>query len=81
MDKEVTKHIKESKRKKKTSKKTLIVFTIIFKIFIKQQQANFFTTWSSSTIKEVGDKFHYNFKASLRVHPLKYRGVNLHEIT
>jgi hypothetical protein len=51
------------------------------KIFMKQQQAKFFATWSSSRVKEVENKFHYNFKASLRAHLLGYRGVNLGEIT
>jgi len=28
-------------------------------------------------IKEVGDKFHKNFQAGYKAHPLKYKGVNL----
>jgi len=32
---------------------------------VKQQQANFIATWSSSIVKKVGDKFHSNFKAGL----------------
>jgi hypothetical protein len=42
---------------------------------VKQQLANFIATWSSSIVKEVGDKFHSNFKAGLQAHLLKYKGV------
>jgi len=35
------------------------------------------TTWSSTTIIEVGDHFHHDFKIGLWAHPHKYRGVNL----
>jgi hypothetical protein len=43
----------------------------------KQQQANFIATWSSTIFKDVGDKFHHNFKEGMQVHPLGYIGVNL----
>ncbi len=48
---------------------------------VKQQRTNFIATWSSSTVKESGDIFHYNFKVGFQAHPLRYRGVNLGEIT
>jgi hypothetical protein len=48
---------------------------------VKQQRIHFITTWSSSIVRKVGDKFHYNFKASLQVHLLGYMGVNLGSIT
>jgi hypothetical protein len=48
---------------------------------VKQQQANFIRSWSPSIVREVGNKFHYNFKAGLWAHPLGYKGVNLGEIT
>jgi hypothetical protein len=54
---------------------------LVEKKLLKQQRANFIATWSSLTIKEVGNKFHYTFKASLQAHPLGYRGVNLGDIT
>ncbi len=46
-----------------------------------KQQANFIIAWSSLVTRKVGRKFHYNFKASLRAHPFRYKGVNLGEIT
>jgi hypothetical protein len=72
MDKEVVEQIRENKRKKKTkktSKKTLTVVTtnkrLVERQLVNQQQVNFNATWSSSIIRKVGNKFHYNFKASL----------------
>jgi hypothetical protein len=47
----------------------------------KQHRANFILTWSSTLIKEIGDIFHHNFKDGMRVHPIKYKGVNLSETT
>ncbi len=44
---------------------------------IKQQWANFIATCSSSTVRDAGNKFHCNFKASLPAHPLGYKGVNI----
>jgi hypothetical protein len=49
--------------------------------FIKQQHVNFIAAWSSSSIREVGDKFHCNFKASMQADPFGYRGVNLGSTT
>jgi hypothetical protein len=40
------------------------------KEFIKQQLITFIVTWSFVVIKEVGDKFHCNFKEGMQVHPL-----------
>jgi hypothetical protein len=48
---------------------------------VKQQWANFIVAWSSSTIREVWDKLHYNFKVGLQAHLLGYKGVNFGEIT
>jgi hypothetical protein len=47
----------------------------------KQQKTNFITAWSSSIMKEVGNKFHYNFKVGLRAHLCGYKGVNLGSTT
>jgi hypothetical protein len=47
----------------------------------KQQIANFIVAWSSSIMKEARDRFHYNFKVSLRTHPCGYKGVNLGSAT
>jgi hypothetical protein len=38
--------------------------------FVKQQQANFITTWSSSTIRKARNRFHHNFKANMQTDPL-----------
>jgi hypothetical protein len=48
---------------------------------IKQQWANFIVACTSSAFKEARNRFHYSFKASLWVHPLGYKGVNIGEIT
>jgi hypothetical protein len=42
-----------------------------------KQRANFIVAWSSSTIKKVGYRFHYNFKVGMQVNPSGYRGVDL----
>jgi hypothetical protein len=90
MDREATKQIRESKRKErlkknKKSRKTLIMLIASKKLakkeLIKQQWANFIATWSSLVVKEVGDKFHSNFKVGMQVEPSRYRGVNLGSIT
>ncbi len=54
---------------------------LVKKNFVKQQQTNFITTWSSSIVRKVGDLFRYNFKASSWTHLLGYKDVNLGEIT
>jgi hypothetical protein len=41
-----------------------------------KQQANFIVVWSSSIVKEIRNKFHYNFKASMQGCLLGYKGVN-----
>jgi hypothetical protein len=48
---------------------------------LKQQWANFFIAWSSSTIKKVGNRFHCNFKVGMQADPSRYRGVNLGSTT
>jgi hypothetical protein len=61
MDREAVEQIREKKmkeRKEKQARKALIVLIIV-------EIANFITAWSSSTMKEVGDRFHYNFKVGL----------------
>jgi hypothetical protein len=77
MDKEAVEQIRKNKmkeRKEKQARKALIVLIIV-------EIANFITAWSSSTMKEVGDRFHYNFKVGLQIHPCGYRGVNLGSTT
>jgi hypothetical protein len=37
--------------------------------------------WSSSKVKEAGNRFHYNVKVGLQAHPWGYRGVNLNSTT
>ncbi len=87
MDKEVAKQIQESRRKEKQEKKVRKTLTILLvaekmaNFFFVKQQANFIVAWSSSVVIEARNKFHYNFKAGLRAHPLRYKGVNLGEIT
>ncbi len=54
---------------------------LVEKELVKQQQVHFITIQSSSTVKEVRDKFHSILKASLQGHPFRYKGVNLGEIT
>ncbi len=43
----------------------IVVEKLVERELVKKQQANFIVTWSSSTIRKVGDKFHCNFKASM----------------
>jgi hypothetical protein len=85
MDREVTKHVHKKTKGKKTSKKNTYNVDYSWKtnwnFFVKQQQANFIATWASLAIRKVGNRFHYNFKVGLWVHPLGYKGVNLNEIT
>ncbi len=54
------------------------ITTII--IIEKHVRAQFIATWTPTTIKEVGDKFHQNFHASLQVDPQRYMGANLGQI-
>jgi len=72
MDREVAEQIQESRRKEKQEKqvrKTLTILIVAKKMverkLVKQQQANFIRSWSPSIVREVGNKFHYNFKAGL----------------
>jgi hypothetical protein len=58
-----------------------IVVRIAKNELIKQHRANFILTWSSTLIREIGDRFHHNFKDMMRVHLTKYKGVNLSETT
>jgi hypothetical protein len=54
---------------------------LVQKELAKQQRENSVAAWSLLIVKEVGDKFHYDFKAGLRAHPCGYRGVNLGSTT
>jgi predicted transcriptional regulator len=72
MDREATKQIRENRRKEiqeKQARKTLTMLTITKRLaekeLVKQQRESFIATWSLLTMKEVGDKFHHNFKACL----------------
>ncbi len=47
------------------------------KLLDRQTKAMFNANWSTTTIKEVGDRFHRNFATKLKAHPLLYRRVNL----
>jgi hypothetical protein len=58
-----------------------IVEKLVERELVKQQQANFITSWSSSAAKEAGNIFHNNSKASMQAHLLGYMGLNLGEIT
>jgi hypothetical protein len=49
-------------------------------IIEKHVRAQFIVIWTPTTTKEVGDKFHQNFQASLQVDPHRYMGVNLGQI-
>ncbi len=66
---------------KKTHTMLIVVERLAERELIKQQWANFIATCSSSAVREVGNKFHYNFKVGLRAHPLGYKGVNIGGIT
>jgi hypothetical protein len=35
-----------------------------------KQQVNFIAAWSSSIVREVRNKIHFNFKVGLQAHPL-----------
>ncbi len=76
MDREVAKQIQKNKRKQK-QKQAIITFTLLIitkklieRKLIKQQRTNFNAIQSFSTIREVKDIFHYNFKVGLQAHPL-----------
>jgi hypothetical protein len=43
----------------------------------KHVRTNFMSTWSIATIRKSKDRFHQKIVASLKVHPLLYKGVNL----
>ncbi len=55
---------------------TVTDITIII-IIEKRTRTQFIITWTPTTIKEVGDRFHQNFQASLQVDPRRYMGANL----
>jgi hypothetical protein len=81
MDKVVVKEIKEGKRKRnkwtqKISKLGIIANKTTIRIVEKHVRTQFITAWTP-TIKEVGDRFHQNFQASLWVNPHRYMGANL----
>jgi hypothetical protein len=48
---------------------------VVERLIEKQYKTNFNQVWSIVAIKEVREKFHKNFQASYRAHPLGYRGV------
>jgi hypothetical protein len=54
---------------------------LIERELVKQQLTNFIVVWSSLVVSEVGNKFYHNFKASMQVDLLGYRGVNFGSIT
>lgn len=68
---------KEDKRTKWIVELGFVVDWVVQKTNEKHARTQFNTTWSSTTIIEVGDHFHHDFKSSLWAHPHKYRGVNL----
>ncbi len=43
----------------------------------KKDRAKFNETWSSTSIRVVGEKLHKNFKIGYQVHPLSYVGFGL----
>ncbi len=47
----------------------------------KQERVNFILAWSSSIVRKVGNKFHYNFKVGMQAHPIGYMGMNFGSIT
>ncbi len=49
----------------------------IIRIVEKHARTQFIATWTPTTIKEVGDRFHQNFQASLWIDPHKYIDANL----
>ncbi len=51
--------------------------TLVERELVEQQWANFIIAWSSSIIREAGDRFHCNFNVVMQVDPSRYRGVNL----
>jgi recombinational DNA repair protein RecT len=62
---------------KQKSDNMFVAENVIEREFTKQQRTTFILAWSSATIKESQDKFHYNFKEGMQAHPLRYQGVNL----
>jgi len=58
-----------------------VVKRLVKKKLVKQQRANFIVAWSSSIVRKVGNKFHYNFKAGMQAHHVGYMGMNLGSIT
>ncbi len=68
LNKKVTKKVKQQKRNEKENKKDKWVVDsmnvdkrAIQKLAKKCAWTNFISTWSTTTIKNEGDKFHWNF--------------------
>jgi hypothetical protein len=68
---------KEDKWAKRVAKLGTVANITIIIIVEKRARTQFPATWTPTTIKEVGDRFHQNFQASLQADPRKYMGVNL----
>lgn len=84
MDKEVAKIIREQTKKEREETKKRhtinshnVVDRIAQRLIEKQYRIYFNQTWSTITIIEAGNRFHQNFQASFRAHPLRYKGINL----
>jgi hypothetical protein len=43
----------------------------------KRYKLDFNQTWSTIAIREAGNRFHQNFRASFKAHPLRYKSNNL----
>jgi hypothetical protein len=84
MDKEVAKIIKEQTKKEREETKKRhatnshnVVDRIAQRLIEKQYKVDFNRTWSTIAIIKAGNRFHQNFQASFRAHPLRYKGINL----
>jgi hypothetical protein len=47
------------------------------RIIEKHTRTQFSAPWTSTIIKEVGDKFHHNFQVGLQTYLNRYMGANL----
>jgi len=83
MDKKVAKIIRDQTKKERKTKKRRAtnlhnaVDKIVQRLIEKQYRVDFNRAWSTIVIIKAGNRFHQNFQASFRAHPLRYKSINL----
>lgn len=81
MDREAINQIRKNQKKEKQEKQTKFFLRQQLKLQLKGNKCkttlNMFHFNLELTIKGIGDGFHHNFKEGMKVHNVRYQGVNL----